>query len=85
MGVLPLQFKDGDSWRSLGLKGNELFDIDGLDDNLQPGQMVTVTAAGDDGNEITFDAKVRIDGAVEVEYYKNGGILQTVLRRMAGE
>jgi aconitate hydratase len=84
MGVLPLQFKAGDSHTSLGLTGFETFDIEGLNDNLQPLQDVTVRAR-DQGSEITFTAEVRIDTPVEVDYYRNGGILQTVLRQIAAE
>jgi aconitate hydratase len=85
MGVLPLQFADGDSWSSLGLKGNEVFDIAALGNDLTPGQMLTVTATADDGSTKTFATKVRIDGDVEIDYFRNGGILQTVLRRLAAE
>jgi aconitate hydratase len=84
MGVLPLQFKEGESWRSLGLKGDETYDIDGLQDNLKPGQMLKVRATAGDGSKKAFEVKVRIDGDVEIEYYRNGGILQTVLKRLAG-
>lgn len=85
MGVLPLQFSEGDSWSSLGLDGSESFDIDRLDNDIQPGRMVTVTAKKQDGSKRSFEVKVRIDGDVEIEYYRNGGILQTVLRRLGGE
>jgi aconitate hydratase len=83
MGVLPLQYRDGESTQSLGLKGDEVFDIAGIDNNVKPGQMLTVTATSPDGSRKEFEVRVRIDGAVEVEYYRNGGILHTVLRRMA--
>jgi aconitate hydratase len=83
MGVLPLQFMDGESAKSLGLEGSESFDIPGLDDDLQAGQTLRVAATGDDGSKKEFDVRVRIDTPVEVEYYRNGGILQTVLRRLA--
>jgi aconitate hydratase len=81
MGVLPLQFKDGESHESLGLTGQETFEILGLDDHLQPKQMLTVRAVAPDGNVTEFQAMARIDTPVEVEYYRNGGILQTVLRK----
>jgi aconitate hydratase len=84
MGVLPLQFKAGDSHASLGLTGFETFDIEGLSDDLQPLQDVTVRVSGTAGNT-TFTAQVRIDTPVEVDYYRNGGILQTVLRQIAAE
>jgi len=82
MGVLPLQFKEGQSVESLGLTGREVFDVEGLDDHLKPRQEVTVKARGDRRLEIEFKATVRIDTPVEVEYYGNGGILQTVLRKL---
>ena len=83
MGVLPLQFLPGESAASLGLTGFETFDIVGLGDDLQPGQVYTIRATEADGSVKTFQARSRVDTPVEVEYYKNGGILQTVLRRMA--
>jgi aconitate hydratase len=83
MGVLPLQFKAGQDHESLGLDGFETFDFAGLDDNLKPLQDLQVTATKTDGTQIHFDAEVRIDTPVEVDYYRNGGILQTVLRQIA--
>ena len=81
MGVLPLQFRQGEDAVSLGLTGREKFDIAGLGDGSA--KTVSVTAAKDDGGApITFAAVVRIDTPQEVEYYRNGGILQYVLRRM---
>ena len=82
MGVLPLEFADQESWQSLGLTGHETFDIQGLDDNLQPRSSVTVVAKRDTGETVTFEANVRIDTPVEMDYYRNGGILQTVLRNL---
>ncbi len=92
MGVLPLQFMEGQNVESLGLTGREAFDIIGLDDSLKPRQEVTVKARGDYSPrseaergqvlEIEFKATVRIDTPVEVEYYRNGGILHTVLRKL---
>jgi aconitate hydratase len=82
MGVLPLQFKEGDSWKSLGITGRETFDITGLDNDIKPGQTVTVTATREDGSTFTFEVIVRLDSLVEIDYYRNGGILQTVLRQM---
>jgi aconitate hydratase len=82
MGVLPLQYKDGQSAESLGLDGSEAYDIEGLDDNLAPRSMVTIVAHGD-GGDTTFEVVVRLDGGIEVNYYRNGGILPTVLRRLA--
>ncbi|MCA9741364.1 aconitate hydratase, partial [candidate division KSB1 bacterium] len=81
MGVLPLQFKDGESAKSLGLTGEEKFSI-ALSDDLKPQQEVDVVEESDNGEKKTFKAVVRIDTPVEVKYYKNGGILQTVLRDM---
>jgi aconitate hydratase len=84
MGVLPLEFKNGDTRESLGLTGAETFDI-AVDDNVQPGQDLTVTATHPDGQATTFSALCRIDTPVEVDYYRNGGILHTVLRKLAQE
>ncbi len=81
MGILPLQFRDGESAESLGLTGREVFDIEGLGDGTA--KEVTVTATGEDGNRITFTARVRIDTPKEVEYYRHGGILHYVLRQLA--
>ena len=80
MGVLPLQFKDGDSWKSLGITGRETFTILGLKGDLKPGEDVTVKATREDGSSFQFVVTLRLDSHVEVEYYRNGGILQTVLR-----
>jgi aconitate hydratase len=80
MGVLPLEFPTGTSWQSLGLSGEEQYDIDGLDDSLQPLGEVTVRVTAADNTTKSFQARVRIDTPVEIDYYKNGGILQTVLR-----
>ncbi|MCB9854629.1 MAG: aconitate hydratase AcnA [Phycisphaerales bacterium] len=83
MGVLPLQFKDGATRESLGLTGEESFTIEGLNDSLKPRQTVKVVAKHPTGGATkSFDAVVRIDTPVEIEYYRNGGILQTVLRKM---
>jgi aconitate hydratase len=80
MGVLPLQFKEGDTPASLGLDGSEFFSFE-IDDNLKPMQMVQVTARKANGESFSFEARCRIDTPVEVDYYRNGGILQTVLRQ----
>ena len=82
MGVLPLTFADGQDAKSLGLDGTETFDVPVTDD-VTPKQTLQVTASRPDGTKTTFDALVRIDTPVEVEYYRNGGILHTVLRKMA--
>ena len=90
MGVLPLQFKPGDSAASLGLTGRETFSVTGLADGLSPRTSVRVVAerdvaAGGDGSEVRFEAIARLDGPIEVDYYRQGGILPAVLRRLARE
>ncbi|SFS62805.1 aconitate hydratase AcnA [Marininema halotolerans] len=85
MGVLPLQFEDGQSWKSFGLTGEETFDITGISNDVQPFDKVQVTATKNDGSKVEFDAIVRLDSQVDVHYYKNGGILQTVLRQILKE
>ncbi len=82
MGVLPLEFMPGENKETLGLTGREVYDIEGLSDDLQPGQTVTVRARGEGGQEKVFQARVRLDTPIEVEYYRHGGILQYVLRQM---
>lgn len=82
MGVLPLEFLAGQTWQLLGLTGEETFDIDGLDSSLQPRSTVTVKATDAVGNTKPFQATVRIDTPVELDYYRNGGILHTVLRKL---
>ena len=84
MGVLPLEFPDGQTWQSLGLCGEETFDID-VDDSLTPRSSTTVRATGPDGSNVEFQAQIRIDTPVELDYYRNGGILQTVLRMLLKE
>jgi aconitate hydratase len=84
MGVLPLQFAEGESADSLGLTGRESFDIAGLGD-LNPGKELRVRAISDDGAASEFMVKARVDSPVEVEYLRNGGILQTVLRQLLKE
>ncbi len=85
MGVLPLVFQDGQNAESLGLTGRETFDILGITDNIQPRQELTVKATKEGGSVITFKATARLDTPVEVNYYKNGGILPTVLRKLVRE
>jgi len=85
MGVLPLTYKPGQDAASLGLDGTETFAI-AVDDNVKPRQSITVTATPPDGSgrsPVTFETTCRIDTPVEVDYYRNGGILHTVLRNMA--
>ena len=81
MGVLPLQFKDNDSVDSLGIKGDEQFDISGLD-NIQPQKDVTLVIRRKDGSSQSVQLLCRIDTAIEVDYYKHGGILPYVLREL---
>ena len=82
MGVLPLQFKAGDSRTSLGLDGTEVFDV-AIDNGVEPLQDLKVTATKSDGTKVDFEVTCRIDTPVEVDYYRNGGILHTVLRKIA--
>lgn len=81
MGVLPLEFPEGESWKSLGLDGSEHFDFPALAE-LEPLSETKVTATKQDGSKIQFLAKVRIDTPVELVYFQNGGILQTVVRKL---
>ncbi len=83
MGVLPLQFLAGDSPASLGLTGREVFDISGVaPDGPEPGGTAQVVAHREDGTTVRFEALVRLDSDIDVDYYRNGGILHTVLRKM---
>ena len=84
MGVLPLQFANGENADSLGLDGTEAYDIEGLAD-LSPGAELTVRATTEDGASKEFAVRARVDSPVEVEYLRNGGILQTVLRQLLKE
>ena len=81
MGVLPLQFKEGESAESLGLTGKEVYTITGLAQDLRPLKEMQVIAKKEDGTEIKFNAISRMDSQIEIEYYRNGGILQYVLRQ----
>jgi aconitate hydratase len=83
MGVLPLEFRKGDTPTSLGLTGRETFAITGIANGLKPGGTVAVSATAEDGTETRFEANVRLDSDIDLDYYLNGGILQTVLRKMA--
>ena len=82
MGVLPLQFREGETAATLGLSGQEVFDVSGLSDAIRPRAEVTVTAVAPDSTKKTFPVIARLDSAVEVNYYRNGGILPTVLRSL---
>jgi aconitate hydratase len=85
MGVLPLQFQPGESLDSLGLTGREAFSIPGVATGLRPRARLQVRARADDGLTRAFDVTCRIDGPIELDYYRNGGILPAVLRRLAHE
>lgn len=76
MGVLPLEFEEGQGWRELGLEGNEKYDIIGLSEGLSPKQKLKVIVHKTDGDSVEFSATSRLDSDIEIEYYKNGGILQ---------
>ena len=82
MGILPLQFKPGENAETLGLTGRETFDILGISDDIKPRQELTVIATDEQGKRLGFQVIARLDTPVDVDYYKNGGILQTVLRNL---
>jgi len=84
MGILPLQYLPGESASSLGLTGRESFTIRGVAEGLQPHQEMIVEVRAEDGSERQFRAIARLDGEIDVRYFGNGGVLQTVLRRLAG-
>ena len=81
MGVLPLQYITGDNAEELGLTGNETFAISGVAEDIKPLKKVQVVAKKGNGSEIRFQAIARLDSKIEIEYYRNGGILQYVLRQ----
>jgi aconitate hydratase len=80
---LPLQFKDGESWQTLGLKGDELVSIAGIAEGLKPRATMTVNITRADGSTTSAQVLCRIDTLEEIDYFKNGGILQYVLRNLA--
>ncbi|MEW6241370.1 MAG: aconitate hydratase AcnA, partial [Chloroflexota bacterium] len=82
MGILPLQFMDGQNAESLGLDGSEVFDIEGLSDAIKPRSVLTVKAKKSDGKVVGFKVTALLNTDVEVNYYRNGGILHTVLRNL---
>jgi aconitate hydratase len=82
MGILPLELPQGQTWQSLGLTGEEVYELVGLDETLRPQSQLTVRAKSADGSTKEFRVRVRIDTPVELDYYRNGGILQTVLRHL---
>jgi len=83
MGILPLQYLPGESATTLGLTGRETFTITGIGEALRPRQEMTVAVRDENGRERQFRAVARLDGEIDVTYYRNGGLLQTVLRRLA--
>jgi aconitate hydratase len=82
MGVLPLEFLPGEGAGALGLAGDEQYDVIGIDEDLKPGGRVHLRATRADGSAIDFQARVRIDSPIELDYYRHGGILHMVLRQM---
>jgi aconitate hydratase A / 2-methylisocitrate dehydratase len=82
MGVLPLKFMDGQNAESLGIKGDEKFDIEGLSGNMAPKTVLTVRATRIDNSVLEFKVTAMLNTDVEVNYYRNGGILHTVLRNL---
>jgi aconitate hydratase len=82
MGILPLQFKDGEDHKNLGLTGFESYDVEGITEALNPHEVVNIRARANEGDEKVFEAIARLDTPVEVDYYKHGGILQYVLRTL---
>ena len=85
MGILPLQFRQGENKESLGLTGRETYDIVGLEQHLKPHQQVTVKVTREDGSTFSIQTLARLDSAIDVTYYQNGGILPTVLRKLLKE
>jgi aconitate hydratase len=83
MGVLPLQFAPGDRAATLGLTGRETYSLEGIAAGLAPRQRLTVVARHEDGRDQRFGVVARLDGPIEVDYYRQGGILPAVLRRLA--
>ena len=81
LGVLPLQYEPGDTAENLGLNGTETFTISGVSEGLTPHKSVDVSAKNEEGKDIKFKAIARLDSLIDIEYYRNGGILQYVLRQ----
>ena len=82
MGVLPLQFPEGTTAQSLGLDGSEKFSITGLSDSIKPGQQVTLVIGNKSREQRSVPVKLRIDTPIEIDYYRQGGILPFVLRHL---
>ena len=83
MGIVPLQFKEGESWQTLGLKGDETVNVKGLAEGLKPRVMLTVEISRADGSVTSIETMCRIDTMDELDYYKNDGIMPYVLRNLA--
>jgi aconitate hydratase len=83
MGILPLQYLPGENASTLGLTGRETFSIHGIGSDIHPHQELAISVTGEDGRERTFRVVARLDGDIDVTYLNNGGVLQTVLRRLA--
>ncbi len=84
MGVLPLMLKEGDTWERLGIDGSETFTLSGIAD-IMPREAIQIKAVKEDGKEIVFDAIARLDTEIDIEYFKNGGILPFVIRKILNE
>nr|MBA2242021.1 aconitate hydratase [Chthoniobacterales bacterium] len=84
MGVLPLQFEEGTNAHILGLDGSETYAITGLSEQMEPGQMITLEITRKEGSRESVPIKLRIDTAIEIDYYRHGGILPFVLRELVG-
>ena len=80
MGVLPLEFVNGETAESLGIRGDERFSFKGIGKDLSPGKLIQVTATDASGGKKKFEARARLDSGIEIAYYQNGGILQYILR-----
>ena len=85
MGVLPLEFTDGDDWNSLGFNGTETFSLPDLNDEISPGQFLDLLVSKQDGTESKIRLKSRADTGIEIQYYRHGGILPFVLRKLLNE
>lgn len=85
MGVLPLQYKSGETAQILGLTGTETYSIKGIEKELTPGKLLTIQACREDGSILKFQVVARLDSAIEVDYYNNGGILPAVLRQLLND
>ena len=81
LGVLPLQYKEGENAEKLGLTGKEIFTFSGISEGMKPLKEIQVMAEGENGKRTKFEAIARLDSQIEIEYYRHGGILQYVLRQ----